>query len=409
MARRISLHKLPLKITFSLARAMAAVALVCAQAPPLRAQHGGGHAGGGGHSSGGGGAHASAPHVSAPPATHFSGPPPAGAGTRSFVTVPPAPRVRLATRPGVSQPVVGNHVGAMTITPSQPIVMTPPRVVIGFPQSEGAGRFLSTGDSGSPAGRAAGALSFSGEGHEIWRNPAPGNDPGDERHPRLPVRPVFPRRPIPPFFGGPVFVGPRLGFGGPFIGLGWGFGAGFNSWWACDPYAGLGYGCNAFPYYDSGYGSYGNVYAPGSVPGSVPDQNQPQLDETQQNGEPAPLVYGGGELVQLCLKDGTVYDVTDYWLVNDNELHFTTVDASGNATDHVVGFDQLNLQKTIDVNTGRGYRFVLRNEPMREYMPGTGQNAPPANAEPASPSQPLAPQAPPVPAAPAPRSPAQLE
>jgi hypothetical protein len=117
------------------------------------------------------------------------------------------------------------------------------------------------------------------------------------------------------------------------------------------------------------------------------------------NSAPPPIVYGGNQLVQLYLKDGTVYDVTDYWLENDNDLHFTTVDASGNATDHVIGFDQLDLQKTIDVNTDNGYRFVLRNEPMREYLQGTEQNAAPAG--PMQPGVPQTPPSPPQPGAPA--------
>jgi hypothetical protein len=156
-------------------------------------------------------------------------------------------------------------------------------------------------------------------------------------------------------------------------------------------------GCGLFPYYDYGYGDYGNYgsnYSPGNVESQIESQQGPEL---YGNGS-APIVYGGNQLVQLYLKDGTVYDVTDYWLVNDNDLHFTTVDASGNATDHVIGFDQLDLQKTIDVNTNNGYRFVLRNEPMREYLQGTEQNAAPAG--PMQPSVPPVPPSPPQPGAP---------
>jgi hypothetical protein len=115
-------------------------------------------------------------------------------------------------------------------------------------------------------------------------------------------------------------------------------------------------------------------------------------------------VYGGGErqLAELFLKDGTVYDVTDYWLVNDNELHFTTVDASsGKTTEQVIGFDQLDLQKTIEMNKNRGFRFVLRNEPIQEYLQGTEQNVPAANPLPPGPMQPAAPPVPPQPSSPA--------
>jgi len=404
----------------------AGIALVCAVAPAVLAQHGGGHAGGGGHSSGGG-SHMSAPHASAPAAPHFSAPPaphfsapphmpgsPAvGAGTH-FVAVPPP--VHLVTPPAVNHPIAGNHV---TITPPQTIITVQPHGVIGFPPPQTGGRFLAT----PTPGRTSGELSFSGQGHEIWRNPTAGTgavtEPRADRddRPRFPVRPIFPRWGVPPhsgggFFGGPIF-GPGFGFGG--LGFGWGLGWGSNLWWgpSCSPY--WGFGCNVFPYYDYGSGNYDSGYSPGNLEGQV---------ESQGNGSgiyenaPAPLAYGGGErqLLQLYLKDGTVYDVADYWLVNDNELHFMTVDASGNQTEHVVGFDQLDLEKTIRVSKDMGYRFVLRNEPLQQYLQGTEQNNGQNNKQnteqtmpgyPAAsgPAQPPAPQAPAVP--PQPNSPAR--
>jgi len=234
-------------------------------------------------------------------------------------------------------------------------------------------------------------------------------------HPRFPVRPIFPRRPIYPIWGNPIFgYGPGFGFGGLGFGWGGGFGWGLGSWWgpSCSPY--WGFGCNVFPYYNYGYGNYDSGYSPGNLEGQV---------ESQGNGSgiyenpPAPLVYGGGErqLLQLYLKDGTVYDVADYWLVNDNELHFMTVDASGKQTEHVVGFDQLDLEKTIRVSKEMGYRFVLRNEPLQQYLQGTEQNngqdnkqnneqtmpGYPAASGPAQPPAPEAPAVPPQPNAPA--------
>jgi hypothetical protein len=153
---------------------------------------------------------------------------------------------------------------------------------------------------------------------------------------------IPPRRPIYPMR--PVF---RFGFGVPFFGFG--MGLGFNSfWWSnCGPFWGWGFGCNGLPFYDYGYGNYGYVYSR------------------------APLyIYGERrrDLAQLYLKDGTVYNVTDYWLVND-QLHFTTLDESGTKwIEHVIDFDQLDLQKSIDVSTQRGFRFVLRNEPLQQYL-----------------------------------------
>jgi hypothetical protein len=81
-------------------------------------------------------------------------------------------------------------------------------------------------------------------------------------------------------------------------------------------------------------------------------------------------VYGEGrvDLPQLILKDGTILNVTDYWLVDD-QLHFAMIeDDSGKPVEHVIPFEALDLQTTIDVNTRRGFRFVLRNEPFEQYL-----------------------------------------
>jgi hypothetical protein len=85
----------------------------------------------------------------------------------------------------------------------------------------------------------------------------------------------------------------------------------------------------------------------------------------------APVYFFGEEnsqYVQLYLKDGTIYNVTDYWLVN-GELHFTKLEENGSKmVEHTIDFGELDLQKTIDVNTQRGFRFVLRNEPLEQYL-----------------------------------------
>jgi hypothetical protein len=83
-------------------------------------------------------------------------------------------------------------------------------------------------------------------------------------------------------------------------------------------------------------------------------------------------VYGEErpDLPQLFLKDGTVLNVTDYWLVDD-QLHFAMIEEEEYGTkpaEHVIPFDALDLQMTIDANTRRGFRFVLRNEPLEQYL-----------------------------------------
>jgi hypothetical protein len=76
----------------------------------------------------------------------------------------------------------------------------------------------------------------------------------------------------------------------------------------------------------------------------------------------------GHQLVRLYLKSGSAYSVNDYWFVND-QIHFTMLDESGTKSlEQVIGFDNLDVQKTIDVNTRRGFRVVMRNEPMEQYL-----------------------------------------
>lgn len=85
----------------------------------------------------------------------------------------------------------------------------------------------------------------------------------------------------------------------------------------------------------------------------------------------------GHPLVQLYLMDGTVYDVNDYWFVN-NEIHFTMLDESGTKSiEQVIGFEELDLQKTIDVNTRHGFRVVMRNEPIEQYLRDYPEVTPP--------------------------------
>jgi hypothetical protein len=85
--------------------------------------------------------------------------------------------------------------------------------------------------------------------------------------------------------------------------------------------------------------------------------------------EPEYVYYGGErDLVLLFLKDGTVYGVTDYWFVRD-KIHFTVLEDGGTkAVELVIGVDELDLQKTIDVNTRRGFRLVRRDEPLEQYL-----------------------------------------
>jgi hypothetical protein len=380
-------------------------AFVCA-APATFAQHGGG---GAGHFGGGGrvssprvstprvaGPPASVPHVAPPPTIvhvpapviRMAGPPAAGVGTRSFVAGPP--RVHIIP----PRPILGNRL----IPPPSSPEGAGPHVTIGFPSTTTRERIFVPGQQ---------RLNFSGEGGEIHQNASPSTvrvDPNDRSrihiHPRSPV-PIFRGRPGFPGVGRPFFGFGPFGspfFGGPFIGFGLGWGL---NWWGptCGPSWGWGYGCNTLPLFDYGYGAGGYYenpnYGPAENLEAQPENqaNQPYIYEYP----PAPVTGGGErELVELYLKDGSVYRVTDYWLVND-ELHFTTLDATGTTqTENVVAFSELDLQKTVDVNSAHGFRFVLRNQPVQEYLEQQ-QNGPETPAQPAQPRTPQGAAGPPNP------------
>jgi hypothetical protein len=159
-----------------------------------------------------------------------------------------------------------------------------------------------------------------------------------------------PRRPIRPFL--PVFFpyGFPFIFGGPL--------SGFNCWFAsCDLF---------WP----GIVDYATISSPGPVNYVSPAYEAPVVDYADY-GEEAP------EMPQLYLKDGSVLNVADYWLVSD-QLHFTIIQEYGaQPTEEVIPFEALDLQKTVDVNTRRGFRFMLRNEPVEQYVRDHPEGPPP--------------------------------
>jgi hypothetical protein len=98
-----------------------------------------------------------------------------------------------------------------------------------------------------------------------------------------------------------------------------------------------------------------------------------------QVNENTVYVYGEEreDFPELFLKDGTILNVTDYWVV-DGQLHFTMIGGNGmKPAEHVIPFDTLDLQTTIDANTQRGFRFMLRNEPYEQYLRDHPEGPPP--------------------------------
>jgi len=194
---------------------------------------------------------------------------------------------------------------------------------------------------------------FSSGGHGASpRGFAPRTAPTTIRRPRGSPPPVGAGSRNPGFQQRPPRVVHRRVFFGPRSRR---FRHGFNSfWWPiwwCPSNWGWGWGFNCYTWPSFWYGNGFGSDPPDSDPGaqSIPSYAYPgyRYDEDRR------------ELTELYLKDGTVYDVTDYWL-EDGKIHFRTREGS---VEQVLGVDELDLQTTVDVNTRRGFRFVLRNEP----------------------------------------------
>jgi hypothetical protein len=161
------------------------------------------------------------------------------------------------------------------------------------------------------------------------------------------------RRPIRPFPRAFFWYWSPFAFGEPL--------SGFNCWFA---------DCELFW---PGMFDYAAISSPGSVNYISPAYSAPvgEYDEYGDYGEEEP------DMPQLYLKDGSVLNVSDYWLI-DSKLHFTMIQAYGaKPTGEVIPFEALDLQKSVDVNTRRGFRFLLRNEPFEQYARDHPEGPPP--------------------------------
>jgi hypothetical protein len=79
---------------------------------------------------------------------------------------------------------------------------------------------------------------------------------------------------------------------------------------------------------------------------------------------------------QLVFKDGTTYTVTDYWRVND-QLHFITIEEGGTkSVPRTVPFGDLDVQRTTEADAALGFRFVVRDEPIEQWLEHHAQHAP---------------------------------
>jgi hypothetical protein len=79
---------------------------------------------------------------------------------------------------------------------------------------------------------------------------------------------------------------------------------------------------------------------------------------------------------QLVFNDGTTYTVADYWRVED-QLHFITSEEGGTkSVPHTVPFGDLDVQRTTDANTAQGFRFLVRDEPIEQWLKHHAQHRP---------------------------------
>ncbi|MBV9010322.1 MAG: hypothetical protein JO354_14340 [Verrucomicrobia bacterium] len=85
---------------------------------------------------------------------------------------------------------------------------------------------------------------------------------------------------------------------------------------------------------------------------------------------PAYLLLGSASTIrpQLVFQDGTSYTVADYWREND-QLHFITLEESGTkSVPHTVPFETLDLQRTKQAAATQGFHFVIRDEPLQQWL-----------------------------------------
>ena len=164
------------------------------------------------------------------------------------------------------------------------------------------------------------------------------------------------------FFGGGCFDGFFPGLCG--AGFWWGPGLAWGT--GCDP----DWGCEGYGYFNGdnydvsgGYDSQGidsarpeefGPFVYRGLPGDDADRDAGSAGSAERRALLRPTVT-------IYLKDGSSYGVTDYWMADGN-LHYVTTYGGENS----ISVEQLDLQKTVDENAGRGVNFTLYNEPARK-------------------------------------------
>ena len=158
-----------------------------------------------------------------------------------------------------------------------------------------------------------------------------------------------------PFFFNPFFfdLGPECFFDGIFEPCGFG------------PFGALGYGDLGYGY-DFGNGYFYNTDQTPPPPLSNPDEEEPELAYPTYATPFLPVPYSepAQPVVQLVLKDGTIFGVFSYWL-EDGQLDYVTTYNIQTS----IPIDVLDLQKTVDLNYKRGITFTLTPKPPQSPQP----------------------------------------
>ena len=175
--------------------------------------------------------------------------------------------------------------------------------------------------------------------------------------------------------GGWGFGWPWLGFWDPF----W-----YDPWWGGGPAYGYGYygypNSNVYGYPDSG-SSYQNDSS--NPPSEQDNQETPDGNWVTPNGPNPSSAPNSGNLtvpVLIYMKNGAVYTVRDYWIV-DGELHYILIDGVQNSVD----LEQVDLPSTNTENAKSGVKFIFKSEPSIT-APAPDGNAAPISPGPSEPS-----------------------
>lgn len=167
-----------------------------------------------------------------------------------------------------------------------------------------------------------------------------------------------------------------FGFGRPFFNpffFGFGFGPCFTGGIGCGfgPFGFGDLGFNGFGGFGFGGGGNGWFYPPAPEIPALP------VNPAQENAPlnfapnyyfvpevPAETENAQKSTVKLVLKDGTIFDVYSYWLDNNQLFYITTYNIKTS-----IPVDDLDLQKTVDLNQKLGVTFTLSNKPPDQQQP----------------------------------------